>query len=67
MLFSKILKGRGRHMSTATKQCNKCNEFLPATTEYFYKRADSADGLRGDCKDCKIKNTLKNRASRDGS
>lgn len=54
-------------MSTATKQCNKCNKFLPADTDHFYKRADSADGLRGDCKGCKIKNTLANRAARDGS
>lgn len=51
-------------MNVATKQCNRCNEFFPATTEYFYKRADSADGLRGDCKQCKIENTLKNRAKK---
>jgi hypothetical protein len=52
-------------MAGNTKQCNTCLEHKPATTEYFYKRADSADGLRGDCKACKIENTLKNKAARD--
>ena len=54
-------------MSNNTKQCNICLQHLPADTDHFYKRADAADGLRGDCKKCKIKNTLKNREQRDNS
>ena len=51
-------------MTANKKQCVSCYEYKPADTEHFYKRADSADGLRGDCKDCKVKNTLANRAKR---
>ena len=51
-------------MTTNKKQCVKCNRYLPADADHFYKRADAADGLRGDCKDCKIQNTLANRAKR---
>lgn len=47
------------------KQCNLCLKMLPATTEYFYKRVESADGLRGDCKECKVRNTLRNRARKN--
>ena len=54
-------------MSTAKKQCNKCLEYLPANTEHFYKRAESTDGLRGDCKKCKIANTVSNTVKRDNS
>ena len=54
-------------MSTNTKQCSDCNQYYPATTEYFYKRSESLDGLRGDCKQCKIKRTLKNRAKKEDS
>lgn len=36
-----------------TKICSKCGEEKPATTEYFGKRRDSKDGLRGQCKDCR--------------
>jgi len=51
-------------MTTIKKQCITCHKYLPADTEHFYKRADSADGLRGDCKKCKVTNTLANRAKR---
>lgn len=51
-------------MTSNVKQCVSCEEYLPANTEHFYKRADSADGLRGDCKKCKIKSTLANREKR---
>lgn len=51
-------------MTTNKKQCVTCHRYLPADTDHFYKRSDSADGLRGDCKECKIKNTLNNRERR---
>lgn len=51
-------------MSTIKKQCNKCLNYYPATTEFFYKRAESVDGLRNDCKQCKISNTVKNHERR---
>lgn len=35
------------------KTCIKCNEMLPATTEYFYKHKNAKDGLMGNCKGCK--------------
>ena len=34
------------------KQCIKCNNIFPATEEYFCKRKDSKDGLRGNCIEC---------------
>ncbi len=34
-----------------TKVCTKCNEELPATTEFFYKR-DNVFGLHAYCKKC---------------
>ena len=40
-----------------TKTCPKCGRELPATTDYFYKRKNALDGLRGSCKECmKINN-----------
>lgn len=36
------------------KTCSKCKEEKPATTEYFYKKADSS--LRAECKVCSKKN-----------
>ena len=35
-----------------TKTCSKCGALLLATTEFFYSRHDSTDGLRKDCKEC---------------
>ena len=34
------------------KTCNKCNEDLPATSEYFNKRSKSVDGLQPLCRVC---------------
>lgn len=34
------------------KKCNKCGVEKPSTVEYFYKRNNSKDGLRNDCKEC---------------
>jgi len=34
------------------KTCTNCGEVLPATTEFFPRRADSKDGLRGHCVNC---------------
>lgn len=34
------------------KQCSVCKRFLPATTDYFYKRKDRPGGLRSECKQC---------------
>jgi len=39
-------------MSAETKCCSKCGEKLPRTREYFFRRADAVDGLRGICKVC---------------
>lgn len=38
-----------------TKQCIKCKETKELTE--FYKRKDTKDGYRNDCKDCKNKST----------
>ena len=35
-----------------TKICTKCGEEKPATTEYFYRRPCSLDGLCSRCKSC---------------
>lgn len=45
------------------KVCKKCGGFFPASTDYFYKHAQTADGLRAICKDCykqEIKEKYKN-------
>lgn len=39
--------------SKKDKCINPLGPKLPATTEFFYKRKDSKDGLRADCKKCK--------------
>lgn len=35
------------------KICNRCGEEKPATLAYFYRRPDTKDGLRANCKICK--------------
>jgi len=37
------------------KRCSKCEREYPATTEFFYKRTNSPDGLRFWCKKCDLK------------
>lgn len=37
------------------KVCSKCKDELPLTSKYFFKRADSSDGFRGQCKKCESK------------
>lgn len=37
------------------KACTRCGKEYPATTEYFYKKKDSADRLHPWCKPCKKK------------
>lgn len=37
---------------TPTKPCSRCGKEKPATLEFFRKRSDSKDGLRGYCRDC---------------
>ena len=39
-------------MSINEKTCTKCGETFPATTEYFYIRKRSRDGLCSRCKKC---------------
>lgn len=34
------------------KECTKCFEELPATTEFFYRFTRSYDGLSSQCKAC---------------
>lgn len=38
-----------------TKQCTKCGEKFPATSEYFNKNIKSSDGLHPNCKACRRK------------
>jgi len=33
-----------------TKVCRKCGKTLPATTDYFYKHKNSAQGLNPRCR-----------------
>lgn len=40
-----------------TKTCTICGKDFPATSEYFYVRKDSKDGLRNDCKECRKNHT----------
>ena len=47
-----------------SKQCKICHKHFPATPEYFYKRAGAYDGLRNDCKECKIATSLKTIAAK---
>ena len=42
-----------------TKKCTKCGEEKPMTTEYFYRRKESKDGLKPDCKICFIQRQKK--------
>jgi len=37
------------------KICSKCGAELPATKEYFHIRKDAKDGLRNECRECRIK------------
>lgn len=34
------------------KQCRICSDVFPATSDYFYTRSSSKDGLRNECKTC---------------
>jgi hypothetical protein len=36
-----------------TKRCNKCQQELPATLDFFHKNSKSPDGLRYTCKSCR--------------
>lgn len=38
--------------STPSKQCHQCQNYKPATTNYFGKEARKASGLRNVCKKC---------------
>ena len=41
------------------KVCNRCEEWFPATTEYFYKnKSNEIDGLFPDCKECNINKSI---------
>ena len=46
----------------AAKQCTKCGEVKPATTEFFYKHAEAHLGLRPDCIACHRKKSKAYRA-----
>lgn len=39
--------------ATPTKQCSKCSEWKPATTEHFHRYARSRDGFKPICKLCR--------------
>ena len=40
------------------KKCSKCERELPRTSDYFEKRKESKDGLRGVCRECRGRNFL---------
>ena len=40
-----------------TKQCPRCKQTLPATTEYFHKNRTKKDGLQYACKQCHVQET----------
>lgn len=52
--FKKEQKTSEKTINTAvkTKKCSKCGKEFLATEEYFYKNAQSKDGLRNDCIEC---------------
>ena len=47
------------------KQCNRCKQMWPRTTEYFYKCAAHKDGLQNACKSC-MKKYQKTRREESG-
>ena len=48
------------------RACSSCGVLFPRTSEFFYKRPRSADGLRGQCKTClKRKAIPRKKANRD--
>jgi 5-methylcytosine-specific restriction endonuclease McrA len=48
------------------QQCADCNEFFPATSQYFAKNAATKSGLRSDCKKCRsIRRTKHREENRD--
>lgn len=46
------------------KECSKCNESSPATTEFFYRLTSSYDGLSYWCKACSDAYTRRRREQR---
>lgn len=40
-------------LSIPQKRCAKCNKQYPATTEWFHRDKQKADGLYSSCKSCK--------------
>lgn len=41
-----------KRVDTNYKKCSKCQEWLPATEEYFSPRIDRLDGMENRCKKC---------------
>jgi hypothetical protein len=44
--------GQGSQELCPLKKCSLCKEEKPATSEYFFKKKESKDGLRYRCKSC---------------
>lgn len=42
----------GEENEIKTKICSKCGRELPMSSEYFYKKCDTKDGLTTKCKEC---------------
>jgi len=43
----------------SVKICKQCNQELPATEKYFYRKKDNRDGLTNLCRKCNIQRTQK--------
>lgn len=41
-------------MTQISKTCPKCGDAKPATAEYWHRNAQSADGLHGHCRACRL-------------
>lgn len=72
ILLTKIL-GETKELEKPTKEiekfkiCTKCNEILPATTNFFNPRKNGKDGLHTQCKKClkKYQNKYKNKKRKE--
>lgn len=49
-----------------SRQCTKCKQDYPATTEFFVRQKEKKSGLSSHCRDCiRIRNRIANRRNRE--